>query len=418
TKEAGGYEGMKAIEAREKIVADLGDKIVKIEPYPHRVSICYRCNSLIEPIPSMQWFLKMNELARKAIDVVKLGKVHIVPERFEKTYFDWLENIRDWTISRQIWWGHQLPIYFCKNKQEEFSISNFQLNKKEITENFVVAIEKPKECPFCKSCEMVQAEDVMDTWFSSALWPFAGLSESDRKNYYPGHTLITARDILNLWVARMIYSGIEFMEQPPFQNVLIHGTIMTKDGKRMSKSLGTGIDPLKYIDEYGADVARFAVVWQATGQDIRWDETAVTGGRKFTNKIWNAAKFVVGNLQPTTNNARQAEIPEGKTDADKKILEELNALKTSVGKDIETFEFSKALHDAYEFFWHSFCDVYLEVGKVQLKNEEQKESTRAILFYVLKESLKIMHPFMPFITEAIYEQLPIANRKLLLVTQW
>jgi valyl-tRNA synthetase len=279
-------------------------------------------------------------------------------------------------------------------------------------------VEKPATCPHCKECEMVQAEDVMDTWFSSALWPFAGLSESDRKNYYPGHTLITARDILNLWVARMIYSGLEFMNEPPFQNVLIHGTIMTKDGKRMSKSLGTGIDPLKYIDEYGADVARFAVVWQATGQDIRWDETAVIGGRKFTNKIWNAAKFVMNNLQPTTDDPRQEGAPKGKTDADKKILEELSALRVSVGKDIETFEFSKALHDTYEFFWHSFCDVYLEVSKEQIKNEEQKESTQAILFYVLKESLKLMHPFMPFITETIYEQLPIANKTLLLVERW
>lgn len=399
TKEASdAYAGLKSMEAREKIVADLGDKVVKIEPYAHRVSICYRCNSLIEPTPSVQWFLKMKELAAKAIAAVRSGKVRITPERFEKTYFDWLENIRDWTISRQIWWGHRLPVWYCEKDKEKF----------------VVASEKPAACPHCKECEMVQADDVMDTWFSSAIWPFAGLSESDKKNYYPGHTLITARDILNLWVARMVYSGLEFMEEVPFQNVLIHGTIMTKEGKRMSKSLGTGIDPLKYIDEYGADVARFAVVWQATGQDIRWDETAVVGGRKFTNKIWNAAKFVMGNQQQTD----EKNIPEGKTDADKKILEELSVLKTSVGKDIEAFEFSKALHDTYEFFWHSFCDVYLEVSKEQLKDDTQKETTQKILFFVLKESLKIMHPFLPFITEAIYEKLPHADKKLLLIEQW
>lgn len=410
TKEAGAaYEGMKAVEAREKIVADLGDKVIKIEPYPHRVSICYRCNSLIEPIPSMQWFLKMKELAGKAIDAVKSGKVHISPERFEKTYFDWLENIRDWTISRQIWWGHRLPVWFHEPKCTPKKGKEDEINK---CKEMIVSVTEPT-CEHCDS-KFVQAEDVMDTWFSSALWPFAGLSESDRKNYYPGHTLITARDILNLWVARMIYSGLEFMNEPPFQNVLIHGTIMTKDGKRMSKSLGTGIDPLKYIDEYGADVTRFAVVWQATGQDIRWDETAVIGGRKFTNKIWNAAKFVMGNKPENSNN----ELPEGKTDADKKILEELATLKTSVGKDIEIFEFSKALHDIYEFFWHSFCDVYLEVSKEQMKNDATKASTQEVLFHVLVESLKLMHPFMPFITETIYEQLPITNKTLLLVEQW
>ncbi len=400
TKEAGVYEGMKVLEAREKIIADLGDKVIKIEPYPHRVSICYRCNSLIEPIPSMQWFLKMKELAGKATDAVQSGKVSITPERFSKTYFDWLSNIRDWTISRQIWWGHRLPVWYCEKDSEKFKVS----------------AEKPSACEHCGECKMVQADDVLDTWFSSALWPFAGLSESDRKKYYPGHTLITARDILNLWVARMIYSGLEFMGEAPFKNVLIHGTIMTKDGKRMSKSLGTGIDPLKYIEEYGADVARFAVVWQASGQDIRWDETAVIGGRKFTNKIWNAAKFVMGSQNAETQ--INEENPDGITEADKKILEELKNLKESVGKDIEGFEFSKALHDIYEFFWHSFCDTYIEASKEQMKVDGQKENTQKVLFHVLSSSLKLMHPFMPFITEAIYEKLPIENKKLLLVEKW
>lgn len=409
------YKGLKTVEAREKIVAELEKegRIVKVEPYPHNVAICYRCSSVIEPIPSMQWFLKMRELADVAMGAVQSGKTKIHPERFEKPYFDWLTNIRDWTVSRQIWWGHRIPVWFCKNTP----IPN---NPNFLTQNeFVVSLEKPSTCPKCGTCEMEQSPDVLDTWFSSALWPFAGLSESDKKNYYPGHTLITARDILNLWVARMVYSGIEFMGEAPFQNVLIHGTIMTKEGKRMSKSLGTGIDPLKYIDEYGADVARFAVVWQATGQDIRWDETAVTGGRKFTNKIWNATKFVLSNVSSETSGKyRAANMPEGMTDADKKILEELKALRASVGNDIESFEFSKALHDIYEFFWHSFCDVYLELSKEQMKDEAKKVTTEEVLYYVLLESLKVMHPFMPFITEVIHEKLPNKESDTLLITQW
>ena len=409
------YKGLKTVEAREKIVAELEKegRIVKVEPYPHNVAICYRCSSVIEPIPSMQWFLKMRELADVAMSAVKSGKTKIRPERFEKPYFDWLTNIRDWTVSRQIWWGHRIPVWFCKN-------TPIADNPNFLTQNeFVVSLEKPSTCPKCGTCEMEQSPDVLDTWFSSALWPFAGLSESDKKKYYPGHTLITARDILNLWVARMVYSGIEFMGEAPFQNVLIHGTIMTKEGKRMSKSLGTGIDPLKYIDEYGADVARFAVVWQATGQDIRWDETAVVGGRKFTNKIWNATKFVLNNVSvEVSERYGSAHVPEGVTDADKKILEELKVLKASVGSDIESFEFSKALHDIYEFFWRSFCDVYLEVSKEQMKDESEKASTEAILYYVLLESLKVMHPFMPFITEVIYEKLPKKENNTLLITQW
>ncbi|MFA6407589.1 MAG: valine--tRNA ligase [Candidatus Paceibacterota bacterium] len=415
TQEAGVYAGMKAIEARTKVVADLGDKVIKIEPYSHRVSICYRCSSTIEPIPSMQWFLKMKGLAANAIEAVKLEKVHITPDRFKKTYFDWLENIRDWTLSRQIWWGHQLPVWFHEAKCTPKKGKEDAMDK---CKEMVVSVMEPV-CEYCDS-KFVQAEDVMDTWFSSALWPFAGLSEEDRKNYYPGHTLITARDILNLWVARMIYSGIEFMGEAPFKNVLIHGTIMTKDGKRMSKSLGTGIDPLKYIDEYGADVTRFAVVWQATGQDIRWDETAVIGGKKFLNKLWNAAKFVLGQegeeiffpvaskLFDTTH----------QTSADKKILEELDSIKESIKNDIQSFEFAKALRELYDFFWHSFCDVYLEAAKKQIADPDSAMRTRAILLHILGESLCILHPFLPFITEVIWKKILRKDSVLLLITQW
>lgn len=406
TSEAGAYEGMKSAEAREKVVAQLTaeGKIEKIESYPHRVTICYRCSSTIEPTPSAQWFLSMKELASKAIDAVETKKVSIYPERFEKTYFDWLSNIRDWTVSRQIWWGHRLPVWFCANNKEQFS----------------VGVDAPAKCPFCKSCEMEQASDVLDTWFSSALWPFAGISESDKKKYYPGNTLITARDILNLWVARMIYSGIEFMGEVPFTNVLIHGTIMTKEGKRMSKSLGTGIDPLKYIDEYGADVARYAVVWQATGQDIRWDETAVVGGRKFTNKIWNATKFVLGHLPESATFPIEKKIVETgtHTEADKKIIEGLQKIKESVGNDIQHFEFAKALRDFYDFFWHEFCDVYLEVAKKQREETSTALHTSHVLMHVLYESLIILHPFMPFITEEIFQRIPKRADSLLLIEQW
>jgi len=401
---AGVYNGMKTEEAREKIIEKLKEEglLEKEEEYDHRVAICYRCGHTIEPIPSFQWFLKMSDLAKNALDAVKLGKVKIIPNNFEKKYFDWLENIRDWTISRQIWWGHRLPVWFCKNKNE--------------IDKFIVSIEKPKTCPFCKNCELEQSPDVLDTWFSSALWPFAGFSESDLKNYYPGTTLITARDILNLWVARMIYSGIEFKKELPFTNVFINGTILTKDGKRMSKSLGTGIDPLKYIDQYGADATRFGIIWQATGQDIRWDETAITAGKKFANKFWNASRFVLQqteNLKQKNNNITPI------TEADKKILSALEETKKGVKKDIEEFEFSRPLHNAYDFFWHEFCDVYLEISKEQIKDERLSENTKIILLHVLFSSLKIFHPFIPFVTEEIYSYIPLENkRECLMIEKW
>lgn len=416
---AGKYAGIKTADARKKIVDDLKavGLLQKEEDYRHNIAVCYRCGHIIEPIPSMQWFLKMSakdeslsgqqtgaclgeSLAQNAIEAVESGKVKIIPNNFEKKYFDWLKNIRDWTISRQIWWGHQIPVWFCKTQKERY----------------VVSLDKPKTCPFCKNCEMEQSPDVLDTWFSSALWPFAGMKESDLKKYYPGTTLITARDILNLWVARMIFSGIEFMGDVPFSNVFIHGTILTKDGKRMSKSLGTGIDPLKYIDEYGADATRFGVIWQATGQDIRWDETAIVAGKKFANKLWNAARFVLqqtDNIQLTTDNIQKM------TEADKIILEKLEETKKNVEKDIDEFEFSRPLHTIYEFFWHDFCDTYIELSKEQIKKEELKENTARILISVLTSSLTMLHPFIPFITEEIYTHIPLKEKKdCIMIEKW
>jgi valyl-tRNA synthetase len=403
TEITGKYAGLKTTEARKKVVADMKATglLLKEEPYDHRIAVCYRCGTTIEPIPSNQWFLKMEELSKKAKEAVKNGKVKIQPENFEKTYLTWLENIRDWTVSRQIWWGHRLPVWHCETTPEKF----------------MVAIEKPEKCSVCGHCAPKQSEDVLDTWFSSALWPFAGFSESDLKKYYPGNALITARDILNLWVARMIFSGLEFKGTAPFTRVFIHGTILTKDGKRMSKSLGTGIDPLTIIEKYGADAARFAIVWQASGQDIHWDEAAVMAGRKFGNKIWNASRFVlekIGNGKITINGKLVA-----KTEADSAILEKLAAIRASVGTDIENFEFSKAIHDIYDFFWHDFCDKYLEESKDQLNDEKIALNTKTILLHIVGESLKMLHPFMPFITEEIYGRLPMEPKaKLLMVERY
>jgi valyl-tRNA synthetase len=275
---------------------------------------------------------------------------------------------------------------------------------------------------------MEQSQDVLDTWFSSAIWPFGGLSKEDVKDYYPGNALVTARDIINLWVARMIFSGLEFQKKVPFTDVFINGTILTKDGKRMSKSLGTGIDPLGHIDRFGADATRFGIIWQASGQDIRWDEAAVIAGRKFANKIWNASRFVLTQIENTNPSAESKHSGGpatmslrtlgGKTAADKEILGKLAETKGKLEKDIEGFEFSPALHDLYEFFWHEFCDKYIEESKKQCADEKLKANTRKILAYTLKESLKMLHPFMPFITEAIYGHLPTENKDLLIVETW
>ncbi len=423
---AGEYAGLKTEEARAAVAAKLQDGgfLENKEPYAHNVAVCYRCGHVIEPIPSTQWFLKMETLAKNAVKAAKSGKVKIRPENFEKTYFDWLLNIRDWTISRQLWWGHQLPVWFCKNQTEisnsQFPISNKNLKlkiKNSSAEDFVVSVKKPAACPICKNCDMVQSVDVLDTWFSSALWPFAGLSASDRKKYYPGNAVITARDIINPWITRMIFSGIEFMGKVPFSDVFINGTILTKDGRRMSKSLGTGVDPLKYIEQYGADATRFAVVWQATGQDIHWDEAAVAAGRKFCNKIWNAARFVLQN-EPSSAALAKGGNAKPQTTADKEILGKLAKIKKETEKSIEQFEFAKALQNLYDFFWHDFCDVYLEESKKQLANKDTEETTKAILTATIGESLILLHPFMPFVTEAIHQNLKSAGDEFLMITAW
>ncbi|MBI4119984.1 MAG: valine--tRNA ligase [Parcubacteria group bacterium] len=432
---AGKYAGLTAKEARKQIVQDLETKglLVSRKSYQHRVAVCYRCGSVLEPILSKQWFLKMKELAQTASKAVKNGGVKFHPENFAKTYFDWLDNIRDWCISRQIWWGHQLPVFYCSKKQE--GSSKFQVpsskNRGLITE------EKPSRCPSCGDCEMEQATDVLDTWFSSALWPFATLgwpiacaqsqkskvksqkfgepeNSSDLERFYPTNLITNDRGIINLWDARMIFSGLEFMGQAPFKDIIVHATVLTKDGKRMSKSLGTGIDPLELIGQHGADAVRFALVWQSMGgQDIRWQQEAVVAGKKFLNKIWNAGRFVLGRSGITNYQLPITKKPAADNSVNRNILNAFETTKTEVARLIESYEFGPALHLLYDFFWHEFCDKYIEEAK-KLDNDE----TNQTLILILVGSLKLLHPFIPFITEALWGKISTSDKKLLVVEQW
>ena len=411
TKEGGAsYQGLKVLEAREKIIEDLKKQgfLEKTESYIHQVPKCYRCDTTVELIPSWQWFLKMGELAQSAKNPVKRGKIKFHPKSFEKPYLEWLKSVRDWCVSRQIWWGHQLPVWFCqaeKNSEQHF-----------------ISLKKPKKCPICKKCQPKQSSDVLDTWFSSALWPFATLGwpekTKDLKTFYPTDVLSTARDIINLWVARMIFSGEEFIKKIPFKDVYIHATVLTREGKRMSKSLGTGIDPIKLIEEYSSDATRFGISYQIMGnQDMKFVSDNIVMGKKFCNKIWNAARFVLrqtSNLKFSLPADKKNLRSENLTSADKKILRALEKAIKSTSKSLENFEFGKAAHGLYSFFWHDFCDLYIEESKKQ-----NNEKTQYILLYVLLNSLILLHPFIPFITEEIYQKLPVKNKKkCLMVEDW
>lgn len=436
------YQGLTVSETRNKIVDDLIKLglIKKVKDYTHNLAICYRCGTIIEPIPSFQWFLKMKKLAQMAKTPVKTGKIRFHPKNFEKPYFDWLKNIKDWCISRQIWWGHRLPIWQCQiikkskvksqtsiGKMEDKGEAFRDHQKSKINKGYFISLKKPVKCPICKKCKPRQVEDVLDTWFSSALWPFAVFGwpkkTKDLKRFYPTDVLSTSRDIINLWVARMIFSGQEFMKREPFRDVYIHATVLTREGKRMSKSLGTGIDPINLIEKYGADATRFGIIWQVRrGQDIRFVEDNMIMGKKFCNKIWNASRFVlfqIGNgksKKKAFNFLENRLLPNSKfqTLADKRILKALNETVKSVNKNLENFQFGQAAQKLYDFFWHDFCDVYIEESKKQ-----QDLKTKKILLYVLLNSLKLLHPFMPFITEEIYQRLPIKNKKKsLMIEVW
>ena len=402
------YEGMDLYEAREKIVEKLKEigALVKIEDYTHNVGKCYRCHHRIEPKISEQWFVKMDTLAKPAIDAVRNGEVKFIPERFDKTYFNWMENIRDWCISRQLWWGHRIPAYYCKE------CGNMQVSESEIT-----------KCNKCGSKNIEQDDETLDTWFSSALWPFSTLGwpeqTEDFKYFYPTDSLVTGYDIIFFWVARMIFSAIEHTGKAPFKNVFIHGIVRDSQGRKMSKSLGNGIDPIEVIDKYGTDALRFSLILGISpGNDIRYMPEKLEAASNFANKLWNASKFVLGNLE----NYKEIEFKDIKDDltyADKWILSKLNVLVAEITNNIDGFELGVFAQKIYDFIWNEFCDWYIEMVKPRLYNENDKTKLAAMytLNKVLADSLKLLHPIMPFITEEIYTKL-YNNDESIMISKW
>lgn len=388
------YAGMDRYEAREAIVKDLDECgfLVKVEKHDHNVGTCYRCHSTVEPRVSKQWFVKMDELAGPAIECVKSGKTKFVPERFNKIYYHWMENIRDWCISRQLWWGHRIPAYYCDECGE-----------------VTVAKEMPEKCPKCGCTHLHQDEDTLDTWFSSALWPFSTLGWPDKTPeldyYFPTNTLVTGYDIIFFWVARMIFSSVEQMNSQPFDTVFIHGIVRDENGVKMSKSLGNGIDPLLVIDQYGADALRmFLATGNSPGNDMRYSEKRVEACRNFANKLWNASRFVHMNIDDYDV---KNELPATLETEDKWILHTLNNVAKEVNENLEKFELGIALSKIYDFIWNSYCDWYIELCKARLQSEgETAQNARQVLIYVLDKILKLLHPFMPFITEEIWQTIP------------
>ena len=400
---AGKYQGMPAMECREKIVEELKalGVLVKIEPLHHSVGHCYRCNHTVEPIVSKQWFVKMEPLAKPAIDVVRKKSVKFTPDRFSKIYFNWMENVKDWCISRQLWWGHRIPAYYCQDCGE------MMISKSDV-----------KVCTKCGSTNIKQDEDVLDTWFSSALWPFSTLGYPDKTEdleyFYPTDVLVTGYDIIFFWVARMIFSGLEHMKRIPFKDVLIHGLVRDSQGRKMSKSLGNGIDPTEIISKYGADTLRFSLInGVAAGSDMRFSDEKIEGARNFMNKVWNASRFVLLNAE----DKNITDIKDCKLSAvDKWIISKLNKTVREVTINMEKYEMGVALANLYDFVWTDFCDWYIELTKPVLYGEDEKKrnSTISVLTYVLGEIVKLLHPFIPFVTEKIYKSIPNTNGPLML----
>ena len=399
------YAGMDRYEAREAIVKDLEAEgaLVKIEDYSHNVGTCYRCHTTVEPRVSKQWFVKMKELAEPAIEAVKKGDTRFVPEHFDKTYFHWLEGIKDWCISRQLWWGHRMPAFYCDECGE-----------------MVVTKEDSAVCPKCGK-PMRQDPDTLDTWFSSALWPFSTLGWPEKtpelEYFYPTDVLVTGYDIIFFWVVRMMFSGLEHMGEVPFKNVLIHGLVRDSQGRKMSKSLGNGIDPLEVIDKYGADALRLTLVTgNAPGNDMRFYWERVEASRNFANKVWNASRFIMMNLDKAE--AKTVSLDE-LTPADKWILSKLNTLAKDVTENMENFDLGVAVGKIYDFIWEEFCDWYIEMVKPRLYNDE--DTTKAAALYTLKtvliESLKLLHPYMPFITEEIFCNLQDEEESIM-ISNW
>ena len=402
----GKYKGLDRYEARKRIIKDLEEQglLVKTKEHEHNVGHCQRCSTTIEPLLSKQWFVKMKPLAEPAIEVVRDGRVKFVPERFTKIYYNWMENIQDWCISRQLWWGHRIPAYYCEDCGE-----------------VIVSKTAPDSCKKCGG-KLKQDEDTLDTWFSSALWPFSTLGwphkTEDLDYFYPTSVLVTGYDIIFFWVARMIFSGVEHMGREPFKYVFIHGIVRDALGRKMSKSLGNGIDPLEIIDQYGTDALRFAlVIGISPGNDLRFSEEKIEAGRNFANKIWNAARFVLMNFDEELDFSK---VDPGKFDmADKWILSRINALTREMTDNLEKFELGIALQKIYDFIWEEFCDWYIEMVKPRLYDRESESRLEAqyVLNYVLKSAMKLLHPFMPFISDEIYRHL-IIEEPSIMISPW
>lgn len=408
----GKYAGMDRYEARNAMVADLEAQglLVKVEPHKHNVGCCQRCGTTVEPRASYQWFVSMKQLAQPAIDVVKSGELRYIPQRFENGYLYWMENIRDWCISRQLWWGHRIPAYYCQNKE---------CGHTEIT------LDGIDTCPKC-GAPMKQDEDTLDTWFSSALWPFSTLGwpekTADLEYFYPTNTLVTGYDIIPFWVARMIFSGLEHTGQKPFKDVLIHGLVRDELGRKMSKSLGNGVDPLEVIDKYGADALRLTLVTgNAPGNDMRWTETKVTNSRNFANKLWNASRYILMNLP---EDMQGAVLPENLPIEDKWILSLYNDLIKNVTSNLDSYELGVAVQNLFDFIWDVYCDWYIELTKPRIaEGGETARAAQNVLVYVMQGILKLLHPFMPFITEEIWQSMPIVadkdnNPESIMISAW
>ncbi|HHV64715.1 MAG TPA: valine--tRNA ligase [Peptococcaceae bacterium] len=398
----GKYQGLDRYEARKQVVKDLEDLglLVKVEPHTHALGECYRCSTVIEPRVSKQWFVKMKPLAEPAIKVVLDGLLRFVPERFAKIYIGWLENIRDWCISRQLWWGHRIPVWYCQDCGAEICVK-----------------EDPTKCPKCGSAQLEQDPDVLDTWFSSALWPFSTMGWPEEtpelKHFYPTSVLVTGRDIIFFWVARMIFMGLEFMKDVPFHEVMIHGLILDSQGRKMSKSLGNGVDPIEVIEQYGADTLRFMLITGNTpGNDLRFHFEKLEATRNFLNKIWNASRYVLMNLEDYTAK------PRGELElADKWILSRYEDTAQKVTRALERYDLGEAGRLLYEFIWDEYCDWYIELTKKRLYNKEKPEerhTAQSVLLEVLEGTLRLLHPFMPFLTEEIWQHLPVEGETIML----
>ena len=401
----GKYAGMPALEARKQIVKDLDEVgfLIKIEPIKHNVGTCYRCGTVVEPRVSTQWFVKMEPLAKPAIDAVKDGDIRFIPERMDKVYYNWMENIKDWCISRQLWWGHQIPAWYCECGET------------------IVSEAVPTVCPKCGGTHLTRDPDTLDTWFSSALWPFSTLGWPDNteelKYFYPTNTLVTGYDIIFFWVARMIFSGLEHMGEVPFNTVFFHGLIRDAQGRKMSKSLGNGVDPLDVISVYGADALRFTLVTgNSPGNDLRFSEEKVSASRNFANKIWNAARFILMNIKGKDIDCA---LPKKLYTSDKWILNRFNNVTAAVTENLEKFELGMAVSKLYDFIWDDFCDWYIELAKIRMNgaDEESADSARRVLVWTMSNTLKLLHPFMPYITEEIWQTLP-HDGEALIVAKW